>query len=539
MSIAGKSLLRKRALIETVNMGVCVALLPILLLRDFTPSNELRYLSIADEALRNHMFFAFSNHGVPYADKPPLYLWMVMLCRWLTGAHRMWLLALFSLLPAWGIVRTMDKWVEQEMDGDSRLLAQWMLLTCGLFIGTAVTLRMDMLMCFFIVLALRTFWRMQKGEGHPDKNSWLFPLYLFLAVFSKGPIGLLVPLCGITVFLVARRRIKEFFHYWGGRTWGVLLVCCILWFGAVYAEGGADYLHDLLFRQTAGRAVHSFHHAKPFYYYAVCIWYCLAPWSLLIVGAVAAALRPKFVRSDLQCFFLIVGITTLVLLSCISSKLQIYMLPAIPFLVYATAMVLPRFRENGWMRMALAVPAAIFFLALPVLIVLTTTQDIPSYLYEGIFYAIAIVLTLCGIHSLYLLYNRKRSANITGVIWRIGVGLFLVLFLGGWALPKLNLHTGYGMLCHKALELSEERGIGEIRTWHLSRPENIDVYLHRPVTIVKGDEIPASGDKSCLLLTHSRYLEYFPGKESYIVGPYAVVLLKAKKTADESIQKNR
>lgn len=61
------------------------------------------------------------------------------------------------LLPAWGIVRTMDSWTRREMDADSRLLARLMLLTCGLFVGMAVTLRMDMLMSFFIVLALRVF----------------------------------------------------------------------------------------------------------------------------------------------------------------------------------------------------------------------------------------------------------------------------------------------------------------------------------------------------------------------------------------------
>lgn len=138
-------------------------MLPILLLRDFIPANELRYLSIADKALRNHTFFAFSNHGVPYADKPPLYLWMVMFCRRLTGEHRMWLLALFSLLPAWGIVRTMDRWTMQELDNEERMLASLMLLTCGLFFGADVTLRMDMLMCFFIVLALHTFWQMLTG----------------------------------------------------------------------------------------------------------------------------------------------------------------------------------------------------------------------------------------------------------------------------------------------------------------------------------------------------------------------------------------
>ena len=51
-----------------------ICLLPEMLMRDFTPSNELRYLSIADEALRDGHFFAFFNHGLAYADKPPLYI---------------------------------------------------------------------------------------------------------------------------------------------------------------------------------------------------------------------------------------------------------------------------------------------------------------------------------------------------------------------------------------------------------------------------------------------------------------------------------
>lgn len=92
-----------------------LAVLPTLFLRDFTPANELRYLSIAEEALRNHTFFTFTNHGVAYADKPPLYFWWVMLGKWMFGTHRMWFLSLASLVPALITVRTMDKWVEGEM----------------------------------------------------------------------------------------------------------------------------------------------------------------------------------------------------------------------------------------------------------------------------------------------------------------------------------------------------------------------------------------------------------------------------------------
>ncbi|MGM9687790.1 MAG: ArnT family glycosyltransferase [Alloprevotella sp.] len=510
--------MRKRREQYLIYIGVTLAFLPILLLRDFTPANELRYLSIADEALRNHTFFAFTNHGVPYADKPPLYFWAVMLCRWIAGEHHMWLLSLLSLLPAWGIVHTMNRWTHGETDSDSRVLAQWMLLTCGLFAGAAVTLRMDMLMCLFIVLSLRAFWQIQTREGRYERSRWLFPLYLFLALFTKGPLGLLVPLCGTAVFLGMHRRWADFFRCWGVLTWGVLTACCALWFWAVYAEGGADYLHNLLFRQTAGRAVNSFHHAEPFYYYAVSILYSLAPWSLLLLGTVAAALRAGVVRSELQRFFLTVGVTTFVLLSCISSKLQVYLLPAVPFLVYATAMFLPRFRWNRWIGMSLALPSVMFSLSLPLLLIAAALRvlSVPA----GVVYVAAALLTLGGIRSLYLIY---KAAGVARTVRQLASSLLFSLFVAAWGLPQINAGIGYGSLCRKAGEISAARGIREIRTWHIPRAENMDVYLHRPVTVLANDSLPSPSDRPYLLLTRRSLLDHFAGAEVHEAGQYAVV----------------
>lgn len=50
-----------------------------------------------------------------------------------------------------------------------------MLLTCGLFFGAAFILRMDMLMCMFIVLALRSFWRIMTREDKAGRERWLLP----------------------------------------------------------------------------------------------------------------------------------------------------------------------------------------------------------------------------------------------------------------------------------------------------------------------------------------------------------------------------
>ena len=76
-----------------------ICLLPAMLMRDFTPSNELRYLSIADECNSNGSVFAFYNHGQPYADKPPVYIWAVLLCRLPFGHLSVVALTLLSLIP--------------------------------------------------------------------------------------------------------------------------------------------------------------------------------------------------------------------------------------------------------------------------------------------------------------------------------------------------------------------------------------------------------------------------------------------------------
>ncbi len=500
------------------------ALLPMLLLRDFTPANELRYLSIADEALRNHTFFTFTNHGEPCADETPLYLWIVMLCRWVTGGHHLWLISMFSLLPACAIVRMMDQWTRHEIDGEGRMLARMMTLTCGLFYGATLTLRMDMLMTLFIVLALREFWKKWNGEDTSGRAGWLFPVYVFLAVFTKGPMGLLIPLVATAVFLVASDHLKRFFHFWDLRTWGMLALCFAVWFGAVYAEAGASYLKDMLVHENLGRAVNSFHHARPYYYYAVCIWYCLAPWSLLAIGVTVAALRRSFVRSDLQRFFLSVAVSTLVLLSCFSSKLQVYMLPAIPFLIYITAMSLPRFRNDKWLRVALAVPAFLFALTLPAMYV-ATSRHWADFLDEGMLYAAATILSIMGVHALWPLLNKQCEEAVSTCIRWMGTGVLLALFVAGWAWPRLNVMAGYGAVCDKALELSQKHGITEFYAWHLVRPRGMDIYLHRPVKEVQREDVPSpSGGKPYLLLTRKRDLVHFPGMEKHIVGRYAVVV---------------
>ncbi len=538
-----------------------ICLIPEMLMRDFTPSNELRYLSIADEALAGGNFFAFFNHGAAYADKPPLYLWIVMLCKTLTGGHSVVALTLFSILPAFVIVWLMDRWVMSKASVSDRMAMAMMLLTCVMFLGTAVVIRMDMLMCMFIALALFTFWRMYelRIDGEPDggdavvykKCSWLLPVWIFMALFTKGPVGLLVPPVSIAVFLIVKRKWRDIGKYLRLKTWGVIAALCAIWFTCVFFDGGMEYLDNLLFKQTMGRAVKAFTHSRPFWFYAVAILWCIAPYTFILVGSLVESVWPsgknkaeipaESVRSDLEIFFLCIIGSTFVMLSSFSSKLPVYLVPMFPFVVYLFPLVSSRKGTLRWLVWAIAIPAAIMSLAalvsMLVLAGIVNVNALVPELYEynfafsGATKIAAALLFIGNLLALWFLF-RRRQWNLP--VFMMGASLLLMIYAASGVLVKANPYMGYREVCQDVPEGTE------VVTLFVHRPENMDVYLGRQIIdyeknadvfLRDASDSTALGGKTFTLVTTTERLDgndalrdfvYSSGTVTYS-GPYCVV----------------
>lgn len=524
-----------RKYLNTIDWGryllLFIAVLPLFIFRDFTRNNELRYLSIADEAIREGHIFTFYNHGAAYADKPPLYLWIVMLSRMIFGTNTaglMTFMSLFSVVPALVILRIMNRWVQPFVTSvAARRAGQLMLYTSVYFIGSAVVLRMDMLMCMFIVLALYTFWRIYSGasdrENHLLRDKILFPVWVFLAVFTKGPMGILVPLVTVIVFLVLKRDWRRIGTYWGWRTWGILLFLCALWFGAVYAEGGTAYLDNLLVKQTAGRAVDAFHHKAPFWYYGVSIWYSLAPWSLLVIGVLVWGLwnRRRMVTSDLERLFLVAALSTFAVLSMISSKIQIYLLPAFPFFVYIAVLWIAKAGERRWMKWLTGIPAGVLVLTLPGLFVVARHVDFP--LLDSMFVPVAAALvSLSAAACIVWLWRGRLNTAIT----TLAGGLLATMFTVSFAVPRFNGHIGMGDVSRAAKAVGDAAGIGSYYTYDIGRAENIDVYLGRDSRELAAAELDSVQRGIVITFkerigSDSALTRAFAGQEVHRVGNYA------------------
>lgn len=508
---------------------IFICFIPLLLFRDFTPNNELKYLSIADEALREGHFFTFWNHGEIYADKPPLYLWIVMLGKWLLGYHSMLFLSLFSLLPALIIVYIMNKWVSEQVNPAFRSGGSFMLMSSGLFAGSVLILRMDMLMCMFIVLALYTFYRLYMQTAS-SKASFLLPFYIFMAIFTKGPVGILVPLLSIPVFLFFQGKLLEFGKYLGWKQFGILLCLCAIWFGGVYWEGGYAYLNNLLFHQTVNRAIDSFHHKEPVWYYLKTIWYSLAPWILLYLTAIFSGFRRHLFREPLKQLFLIIITTTFIALSVFSGKLDIYLLPIFPFIAYLALLCLPEIPENR-IRFTVIIPAVILLFTFPSLFVLKKYISLPVSGTPVIPVA-AFVLSASAAITLYFLYKKQLLRSIK----TLSCGILLTLFTGGFAMPALNPYIGLGELCRVANRQARQNGITNYYYYDFRSGQNMDAYL--------GQEVPSLALPVIdSLVKHENFILFIKQKElnkhnpipknlrtynTYRIGEYCILEFKSK-----------
>lgn len=505
-------------------LSIFACFIPLLVLRDFTPNNELKYLSIADEALRSGSVFTFWNHGMAYADKPPLYLWIIMTGKWLLGTHSMFFIGLFSILPALLILYVMDKWAEKIIIPEWRLTAQLMLITTGLFIGSAVVLRMDMLMCMFIVLALYTFFKLYTGNSQPI-NKLLLPIYIFMALFTKGPVGIIVPLLSITTFLLIKKEIRTFGKYLNGKALLLLSGLCLIWFGAVFAEGGNSYLNNLLFNQTVNRAIDSFHHKEPVYYYLKTISYSLAPWTLFYLAVIGIGIYKKQIRTDLQKFFLTIIATTFIALSAFSGKLDIYLLPTFPFFTYLAISLLPEVNKKH-IIFTIVLPSILLALMFPALIIIGKHTGFPIFKNPLIPLA---VLVLSGISLISLIYcfhkQLSKAAN------SLSIGLLAAILISSFTIPMFNKNIGFGEMANKAQEIAVEKNMKNYFFYDFRSGENLDAYLQQNIRKVTSEEINVLDSIPDFILfirnrdtvNNRKINELIKNNKTYSIGDYSVI----------------
>lgn len=327
------------------------------------PADEPRFVLVAKQMWESGEWL-FPHRGQElYADKPPLYFWMLASTYALV---RNWNIAFLipSLLTALGTLALTYDFARRVWNPRVGLWAAGAVLCALQFVYQAKRAQIDPTVVFFITLGMYGLGR-HLLQGPHWRWYWLGCFAAGLGVISKG-VGFL-PLLALIPYWLMRWRgwqgLTTPAPVGAGRWWlggASFLLAIALWFVPMLVTALVDgdpehraYLNDLLFRQTATRYVSAWHHHAPFWYFLEVIAYFWLPFAIFIPWLIRPWRQAWRVRDAKVWWPLAWTLLVLIFFSASPGKRDMYILPALPALAWAAAPFLPELAQRRGVRAAL------------------------------------------------------------------------------------------------------------------------------------------------------------------------------------------
>ncbi len=336
-----------KVLILTLGLLVCLSGIWVFPLHE---PDEGRYGEIALRMAQSGDWLTPRLNGIRYFEKPPLFFWLAGLSIRLFGPSEL-AVRLPSVLAALLTLAFTLSLADRLFGPRTARLAALVLLTAPLFAVFAKLALVDMLLTACVTGAVASVLEAAVDNRGPRRSQALgFWAMSGCACLCKGPIGIVLPLLGFTLFAIWTRRSSCL----RGLVLNPLgLVAFFLVIGPWYVFmelKNPGYLSTFLIEQNLGRMVSGehFQRLRPAWYYLPALAALLSPWTLFLPDLIvrfAGSLSPSrrrlspdatqdavvvFRRVQGRMLLNCLWIPPLVLFSCAQSKLAYYLLPLFP-----------------------------------------------------------------------------------------------------------------------------------------------------------------------------------------------------------------
>jgi 4-amino-4-deoxy-L-arabinose transferase-like glycosyltransferase len=322
--------------------------------RDLWDPDETRYAVVAREMRETGQWILPRLNGAIYAEKPPLFFWLVNLSVFLLGEDSELANRLPSVLAGWVTVLLTFFLGKRLFSSRVGFFSASVLATCLFFPQISRWMVLDSLFTLLFLLTLYCFYLgYEKEEGRP-KYYLLAGLFMGLGALTKGPVAYLaLPIFLIFAFL--QRGLRKFWGY--DLLLGTLLSLAVVlaWVIPACIIGGENYTNRILLEQTAGRlsGQGSHIHARPFFFYFARFPIEFVPWIVFLPTAFVLAFRKGEVKRRKELLFLSVWfIFIFVFFTFVKGKKDNYILPLYPAAAillgwFWDRLILSQVREKG------------------------------------------------------------------------------------------------------------------------------------------------------------------------------------------------
>ena len=440
-------------------MATCIILFTAFLFlfnlgkRDLWAPDEPRYAQVSKEMRDSGNFIVPHLNSAPYPDKPPLLFWLINLFSIPFGK----ITALSSRLPSAlaGIGSCLAIfYLGKSLYRNTRigLMSALILATSSKFLWMAHRVAFDVILTFFVTMAILCFYKGYTEQKNKGRYYILFYIFMALGVLTKGPIGFILPFCIVLTYLILKRdvRVLKETSPWIGGVIFAFMVFTWVYLASIY--GGKEYTYQILFKQNVGRFASSFAHKRPFYYYFINFPINFLPWSIFI-PSIAIYLFSKKGQGKIQSILLplVWFAVVFIFFSIVSGKRDIYVLPLYPMAALLTAWFLnefvEQFREKQFIKIGYY-PCYVLCgisLALGILLPITVYKFFPQYTTLTILFT--IILLIGGI----ILLRLMKHARIIPFLFTLISIIFIVFNLSTLkVIPVLNQYKSAKEICDKA-----------------------------------------------------------------------------------------
>lgn len=326
--------------------------------RDLFVGDETKYSEIIREMRSSGSFFVPRLNGEPYTHKPPLHFWLIALLSVPFGALSIWPYVLPSLAAFLAMLFAIRR-IGREMFGESAgAMAAFVFGSSWLAWGLAQTARMDLGFLLFVTIAV--FLVHQFLRSAEPRPLYLAGLSTAIAILIKGPMAFVIPAALVAIERLRGRRLPR--GPWI-RAFLITLTIPMLWLVPAIIIGGREFAHEIVVKQNVGRALGSWVHREPPWFYLTHAPVTLFPWFFMMVVTILALYRQRTGTTETGAFpaesqdsarFCVSWcLAVLVPFSILSGKLDIYMLP----ILVPMALLIGRFvagqAEESWRRAAI------------------------------------------------------------------------------------------------------------------------------------------------------------------------------------------
>jgi len=324
----------------------------------FNPDEAL-YAEPAREMLEIGDYITTYLNYVIRFTKPPLAIWAMAFFIKVFGVSE-FAVRFFGASCGVALVGATYAAASRYFGTTAAIIAGLSLVTAPLFVGTAREAITDMPLALFMACAQLAFFR--GFESSSPRFSYLAWVMVGLAVMTKGPVGLILPMAILFGYHLLRGDLKEAFKRYKV-IWGLLIVALIAvpWFAVeIYVTKGA-YYQEFIVRENFQRFTANVDaHKQPVWYHLAAMFVGFMPFAIYLPQAlwrflikcrnmvimtlsagkdtktryefVTTYLRQMSIPQSLLFYCAIWSLGTLVFFSMSVSKLLPYTLPAFPAL---------------------------------------------------------------------------------------------------------------------------------------------------------------------------------------------------------------